>query len=504
MFLSHFEMKRGNIVVWSKKWSDTNCDVNLQDIELKSLPSGIHEVADDVINFVVSKYKGGGEDYYYGVAYFQQNGHTMAENSKNLDRSKVKMYSLGVVVNPNYKRNDTSNSGFYEWKPNQFTSANTYVSDLEDLLAHWFTKGEFENFEVFEKYFEANSLTNNITELASPVLQRSGKVAREFITPGKLTLDPVLENPGRRQMLEYLPYWIKILGPLVFTLYKSCLLGERILIMNPPGGSFESCNALNYCLSIISLIPKAVRASRQDDYYVRPLYTIGISDIEGMMSEFSGDFDDRKNKQGFIASTSDEILAYRTELYDKVLRLPSEFADQFNTQSPTITSNDDKPIKATHLEYELIGDVFKKYLHESISLWENVYSSEIEPMSWTQFILNGVHWLSTASSVKGSFHEEINQSEVTTGDIDNELETILNVVGYFHDKTANIFNKLKAIVTVAEDDECEEVICIPFTSLLEMDLDCFSLQDHDFVIALAQKWFQKTICISNDYLKAFC
>lgn len=103
MFLSHFEMKRGNIVVWSKKWSDTNCDVNLQDIELKSLPSGIHEVADDVINFVVSKYKGGGEDYYYGVAYFQQNGHTMAENSKNLDRSKVKMYSLGVVVNPNYK-----------------------------------------------------------------------------------------------------------------------------------------------------------------------------------------------------------------------------------------------------------------------------------------------------------------------------------------------------------------------------------------------------------------
>lgn len=504
MFLSHFEMKKGNVIVWSKKWSDTNCDVDLQDIELKSIPSGVHEVTDDVINFVISKNKSRGEDYYYGVAYFRQNGHEMAKNSLQLDRGQVKMYSLGVVVNPNYRINGTSNSGFYEWGPSQFTSANEYVNDLEELLSHWFRVEDFENFGIFERYFDANSLANSTTELSSPVLQRSGKGAREFLPLGDRSSEDATEVPNRRQMLEYLPYWIRRLGPLIFSLWKSCLLNERVLIINPAGGLFEVCNALSYCLSIISLIPKILQVNRQEDYYVRPLFTIGVSDIDGLMSEFVKETENHQKTQGYIASTSDEILAYKTDMYDKLLRIPPDFLDGFNTQNPTFFTNSEVPVKATPYEYELIEDLFTRCLHEDVSVGEmSLYLNQVEPVSWSQYIIDGVYWWATAGYIKASFHETLMKPDMISGN-DNDIETVIDIVGFFHDRTANIFNKLRTMITLADQSEPRDVISIPFKALRDMDLDCFSAQDHEFVIQLAQKWFQRKIRISGDYYKAFC
>lgn len=505
MFLSNFEMKRGNVTVWSRKWSDSNCDVNLQDMEFKSLPSGIHEVADDVINFVVPKDIVRGEEYYYGVAYYKQNGHEIAESSSHVDRNEVKMYALGVIVNPNYRANGISNSGFYEWKPNQFTSANEYVNDLQDLLSYWFVEKDYENFDLFEKYFISNSLTNDVAELSSPVLQRAGKSAHEFI-PSSARLSAGEDTiPDRPQMIEYLPYWIRKLGPLIFPLWKSCLLNERILILNPPGGSFEVCNALNYCLSIISLTPKVLQVNRHDDSFVRPLFTIGISDIDAMTADLKQASDKKQKIQGYVACTSDEILTSRPELYDKVLRLPAESSYGDNDGVPRLFSNSGIQIKATPHDFELLDSFFKNFLNEEISTLEKErLSNAVEPVSWTQYIIDNFYWWATAGYARPSYHECVPLLQKLSGDDDNEIEIILDIVGYFHDKITNLFNKLKAIIESSEPQGAEEIIYIPPMALGEMDLDCFSLQDHEFVVVLAKHWFQKSICISADYCRAIC
>lgn len=500
MFLSNFEMKKGNITVWSRKWSEMNCEVNLENIEFKALPSGIHEVPDDVINFVLPK-EVPGEDYHYGVAYYKQNGQEIAEGSDHLDRSAVKMYALGVIVDPNYRVSGTSSNGFYEWKPNQFTSANDYVNDLQDLLTHWLAKKDYDDFSLFEEYFNCNSLTNDAAGLASPVLQRSGKVARDILATNDHLSS---EDTGRPQMLEYLPYWIRKLGPLVFPLWKSCLLGERVLILNPPGGSFELCNALNYCLSIISLIPKVLQVNRHEqyDYFVKPLFTIGISDIDGMISELREAVERNAKIPGFIACTSDEILTSKTELYDKVLKLTNQTAIEGDDDT-SIYNNKGTQVRATPHDFECLQFFYQGILHEEISVTEKARClSMVEPTTWTQYLIDGFYWWATAGYVKPSYQEHIR--DVPTSPEDNEVELILGIVGYFHDRTSTLFNRLKIIIEANEHHGPDEIVSIPAMALNEMDLDCFSIQDRELIIALSWKLFHREVRISGDYCDAIC
>ncbi|QLL34258.1 hypothetical protein HG536_0G01170 [Torulaspora globosa] len=499
MFLSNFEITKGNITVWSRKWSETNCEIDLENVEFKALPSGIHEVSDDVINFVLPK-EVPGDEYHYGVAYYQQNGQEMAEGTDHVDRNAVKMYALGVIVDPNYRVSGVSDSGFNEWKPNQFTSANDYVDDLQDLLTHWLAKKEYDNFSLFDEYFDCNGLTNDAGGLASPMLQRSGKPARDIFSHDS---NAISKEASRPQMLDYLPFWIRKLGPLVFPLWKSCLLGERILILNPQGGSFELCNALNYCLSIISLIPKALQIDRHEEYeyFVKPLFTIGISDIDSMVSDVR-QVQRNAKVPGFIACTSDEIIISKIELYDKVLKLSKETTSQ-DGDDAAIYSNTGLQIKATPHDFESLQSLYDNFLHEEMSSTAKVRCmSMIEPKTWTQCLIDGFYWWATAGYVKPSYQEHAHSTP--TSSEDNEVEMILSIIGYFHDRTSTLFNKLKAIIQASEHQGSDEVISIHPMTLGDMDLDCFSMQDRDFIIALSWKLFQREVRITGDYYEAIC
>lgn len=497
MFLCNFEMKKGNITVWSRKWSETNCEIDLQDIEFKALPSGVHEVPDDVINFVLLK-EVKDVDYHYGVAYYKQNGQEIAERADHLDRDEVKMYALGVVVDPNYGVSGTSSSRFYDWKSNQFTSANDYAADLQDLLTHWLAKKDYQNFQLFEEYFDLNRLTNDAGEVASPVLQRSGKIARELLPSDERFIS---SNVGRPQMLEFLPYWIRKLGPLIFPLWRSCLLGERIIIVNPPGGSFELCNALNYCLSLLSLIPKAFQADRRDECFVRPLFTIGVSDIDSMVSDVQEALASDQKVPGFVACTSDEIIASKAELYDKVLMLTNGETGEDNVA--TIHNSSGARVRATPHDFECLRFFYEDYLDEEISPTEKSrYLTMIEPTTWTQYLIDGFCWWATAGYVKPTYQEHIRTAKAPNDNDENEM--ILTIVEYFHDRTKFLLNRLKATIEASEHQGSHEMISIPAMSLCKMDLDCFSMQDREFVTALSWKLFRREVQISGDYYDAIC
>lgn len=496
MFLSNFEMKRGNETVWSCKWSETNCDIDLENIEFKSLPSGVHGVPDDVINFAVPK-RARDDEYYYGVAFYKQNGQDIAQKSGQVDRNQVKMYALGVIIDPKFSARGIPDDLVSSWWPTQFIGANAYVDDLQQLLTHWLAEENFENYDLFEEYFKSNSLIDDGNGTAMPL--RSAKLAQEFLSPD---VPRRLEDAGRPQMLEYLPYWIRKLGPLIFPVWKSCLLGERILIINPPGGSFEACNALTYCLSLLSAVPNALQVSRHEDRFIRPLFTIGISDIDRMASNVAKALEREEKLAGFVACTSDEILTCKTELYDKVLRIPSGPTEQDDDDVCALFTSSGIPIKATPHDLECLQAFYQSYLGEQMSEAEKVRLSQtVEPVSWTQYLIDEFYWWTTAGYVAPFYHEHRHPEKTIP---DDEAEMVLEIVGYFHEKTTGIYNRLKAIIESNELQGPDELISVPFSALSEMDLDFFSAQDQELVKALAWKWFEREVRITVDYCEAVC
>lgn len=488
MFLCQFDVKRGNIIVWSKTCN--NSEISLKNIEFKCLPSGSHESTEDIINFVLPK---GSSHYLYGVAAFEQNGQDLIKHNTQVDRSKVYMFSLGIVVDPQFRQKGVSRSKFYDWKPNRFTSANEYIDDLQALLKHWLRIGNFSDFETFEDYFDSNSLKSESARLSSPVLQRSWQNAGKFIGEN-------VESRKHRHMLEKLPELVRSLGPLLFSLWKSCLLRERVLILNSAELSFEKCNALTYCLSILSLVPKVLQNSMDfKEETLQPLYTVGITDIDyltSLVSESMTTSADDYDIPGFIACTSDEILLFKNELYDKCLKLK----DDGKNIPEFVTASDSSVLRATPHEWELYRKLVHVYLGEELSETRCVtFSSSIEPLSWSQYLIDGFYWWATAGYIKPSYHEN---EDLDEKEISDELDSVLGLVGYFHQRTCIILNRLNHIIETYDTDN-DTVIISPHV-LIEIGLDCFSSQDYEFVEKLSLRWFKKRVIVKQVDVKVLC
>ncbi|CAR30946.1 hypothetical protein ZYGR_0P02500 [Zygosaccharomyces rouxii] len=495
MFLCNFEVKKGNVLVWARHSDGFEKKVNLEDIEFKSMPSGVHEVIDDVINFVIPKGEKEGEDgHYNGVAYFKQNGQELSKGVGQIDRSRVKMYALGVVVDfdsTQYARNQ-------DWKADEFSSANEYVDDLEQLLCQWFNRGTLENFDIFDQFFETYNSGKTVDSL-SPVLDRLAAAA--YTGQELLSSDAPQAKP---HMLEYLLYWLRKLGPLIFPLWRSCLLNERILILNPPSGSFEKCNALCYCLSVISLFPQTSKFNKSEGHYVTPLYTLGVCDIDRMSKEVSRANSENRKPNGYIACTSDEILLSKPELYDKVMKIPGEVEESYFVDIPKLYDNQEQLIRATPHDLHSVQVLYKELFGEELSVTERQnFLKMIEPLSWSQYIIDGFYWWVTAGYLKPSYHEETNS--IPAGPIgESELALILGALEYFHGRTMALFQKLKEIFESKEVCGSDEVVQLPSAELVAMDLDSFSAQDHKFIEEIAHKWFHRTLEVTGDLYGAAC
>lgn len=495
MFLCNFEVKKGNVLVWARYSDGFEKNVNLEDIEFKSMPSGVHEVIDDVINFVIPKGdKEEADGYYNGVAYFKQNGQELSEGVNQIDRSRVKMYALGVVVDfdgMQYARDQ-------DWKADEFSSANEYVDDLEQLLCQWFNCGTLEEFDIFEQFFKDNS-NGKAVGFPSPVLDRL--TAAAYTGQELLSSDAPQAKP---HMLEYLLYWLRKLGPLLFPLWRSCLLNERILILNPPSGSFEKCNALCYCLSMISLFPQASKICGSKGHYVTPLYTLGVCDIDRMSKEISQINSQNRKPNGYIACTSDEILLSKPELYDKIIRLPSEVEDSYFMDVPKLYDNQEQLIRATPHDFYSLQILYKELFGEELSVTEKKnFLKMVEPLTWSQYIIDGFYWWVTAGYLKPSYYEEPNS--IPAGPVgESELALILRTLQYFHGRSTVLYQKLKEVFESKENCGNDETVQLPSADLVALDLDSFSTQDHKFIEEIAHKWFNRALQVTGDLYGSAC
>ncbi|CCF59954.1 hypothetical protein KAFR_0I01730 [Kazachstania africana CBS 2517] len=396
IFLAKFDMKKGNVIEWQQDCQD------FPNLEFKSLPSGIHEQDDDVVNFTVFKdpntYENG---LLQGVAYFKQNSFDTLDDSGQVDRSKILMYSLGILTE------DTL-------LDEQYTSA------LEKLLSDWLAAGELHSFDTFIQYYKE---------------QKTGGITR-------------------RSMTEYVPYWMEQLGPLIFPIWKSCLLNEKILVLIPFGCSFETCSALCYFLHLVSN-----SSSVQE---TQLLFTIGTFDVDSML----------KGTCGYIACTSDEILTLNDKLYDKLIKIPGDVENA----TVQFLTNTNELIKGTPHELELFQISEKKGI-----------SDLSEPLTWSQFFMDSFYFLGTIGFIKPPYHNHIAVIDQVS---------IQPVLSYFKKRTQILHDILQTIAS-------EGSTTLSPMELNMMDLDCFSKQDYEFIEKISSKWFNKTIHVTTN-MKSFC
>ncbi|SMN17764.1 similar to Saccharomyces cerevisiae YKL047W ANR2 Putative protein of unknown function, predicted to be palmitoylated [Maudiozyma saulgeensis] len=415
MFLSQFDMKKGNIIIWQE-----NCN-NFKNLEFKALPSGIHESNDDVVNFMVVD-ENHPTKLYHGISYFRQNSfdQDIRENGQ-VDRSQVKMYSLGLIIETDVIEIDN------------------YVADLEQLLTNWLATNNFNNFDMFSHYY-----TNRHTQTSDQL--------------------------KTKKMIEYLPFWMTKLGPLIFTVWKTCLLNKRIIILNPAGGSFDMCNSLALCISKLSDSCSATNDLTPQEL----LYTIGTIDLDNL----------KNNNKGYIACTSDEVLIYREEIYDIVIRLPAigSLEDMIEPGSPiSIQDNKGNELRATPHDLETFTFFFGGLIEDT--LMSTQIHTQTEPLSWLQFLIDNFYFWLTAGTIKPGYYQDLLSigSPIEPNGINHILE-------YFAEKTKLLYKNLELLLSTGEH------ILSP-SDLLQLELDCFSYQDYHFVEFLALRWFQKSITV---------
>ncbi|KAH8176310.1 hypothetical protein LIA77_04728 [Sarocladium implicatum] len=341
LFLIDFDVKAGYTIVWKQAVDDIELDGR---VEYKSLPSGLHTVSEDLIYFVH-------ECTHAGLSAFI-NVPCEEEEARN-----ARMMAVGVLVPLSYGRLGRS------WRHAEgLTSmAATLAENRKDTT-------------ILDKYWEANKpqpdkrpsqiptdeapvSSAGIAFPSLPNQKRKGHNRNRSASDGAALVAP------EHKLSPYHPAWsltslLDKFGPLIFPIHRAALLRQRILI-SCHAPVHEICDFV-YNISVLSNIPLSVMDFLPSDsptQRLRPLFTIGVHDIPFLMEDAEASkrrkdpneaaVDDDAGT-GWIACTTDSILAMKDTLWDMLITIPPDYAANAQEKVwPVVECPRGKPIKAT-------------------------------------------------------------------------------------------------------------------------------------------------------------
>jgi hypothetical protein len=189
--------------------------------------------------------------------------------------------------------------------------------------------------------------------------------------------------PPGHNLSAYHPAWsllrlLETFGPLIFPIYRAALLRKRILI-TAHAPVEETCNfgrlfaispcsktnmiLLVYDISVLSNVPLAVSdllASTAPPQRLRPLFSIGVHDIPLLEEDLriskaavttpNPDAPEMRDEPGcgWIACTTDSILAMKSALYDVLITMPPPYSEDASEKVwPKVESPQGTEMKAT-------------------------------------------------------------------------------------------------------------------------------------------------------------
>ncbi|KAK2762097.1 hypothetical protein FQN54_001104 [Arachnomyces sp. PD_36] len=430
LFQIRFDVKAGYTVVWKR----TIPGVELSDaVEYKALPSGLHNVQEDLIYFV--------QDQYAGICAFVN--HPAPETERG-----ALMLAVGVLVPLSYGRLGKS------WKHavGLKSLVQKLIADEDDpqpLSEYW------EDYQISDD--DAASLPES--PLDSPSSLRSKpvepRIPRESFRRSRALSDATALMTSKHGLTPFhpafsLPEFVGSFGPLIFPLYKAALLRKRILITGDAPVQLP-CNFV-YDLSLLASLPQSLvpllPAGPLPPLRPRPLFNVGVHDIPSLSLPHSPTLPEDTLHPSWIAFTTDHVLKTKPDLYDILVSLSPPYSKQATKKShPEIiisskqsgqSNSQPATLKATQRDarrYIMLreglqqlsrGDTQEDELDDTDSDASSTFSSNsiIEPLSWPLLAYTSFIWWASAGEKRaGPSEDEDDQDEqdarLLLADVDN-------------------------------------------------------------------------------------
>ncbi|KAG6012787.1 hypothetical protein E4U43_007645 [Claviceps pusilla] len=309
LFLIDFDVKAGYTITWKRAVPHLELDDR---VEYKSLPSGLHTVRDDLVYFV--------DGAHAGLSAFV-NEPCQEEEARN-----ARMIAVGILVPLSYGRLGRA------WR---------HAERLKELAAQ--LAKERNRTDILERYWDTHKAgadddgqemqnTAHVPDTPSPTREPMRHGRRRSASDGIALI------PHEHTLSSYHPAWSLVnlldkFGPLIFPIQRAALLRKRILI-SCHAPVHEVCDFV-YDISILSNIPLSVAdrlPAPSPTSRLRPLFTIGVHDIPFLMDDSeankrrqAGQADpDDEAGSGWVACTTDSILAMKDTLWDMLITMPSK------------------------------------------------------------------------------------------------------------------------------------------------------------------------------------
>ncbi|KAI7161122.1 hypothetical protein KC349_g2974 [Hortaea werneckii] len=399
LFQVVFDQKVGYTIAWKRSLSDAD----LGGIEYKCLPSGLHSVESDLVYFIQGQ-------RHVGISAF-------AQEEADSQHRNARFCAIGALVPSAHGKLGRC------W---------LHAAALKELAKQ--LVGNSDDKTALESYWKKCQQTNeqgaeHDRHGARVVGNRSTRLSESQHGP-KLDAEGVADHPAL-----YMPALLDCFGPLIFPLCRASLLRKRILMLGSPPVQ-RNCSMV-YIASILSSLPstacEVLPADTEPLARTDSLFSVGISDIP-LLSESS--------RAGWIATTTDDILGERQQLWDILVELtPKERGSE--KQWPRLRTSDGRVIQATQRDlrrYRLLrgelrrmrqartryrdsveqdrqqgGDDDQTPLMRSATLLNDSEGHQelrgdedevAEPISWAALAYNGFMWWASAGEEDVSAIEE--------------------------------------------------------------------------------------------------
>ncbi|OAL33213.1 hypothetical protein AYO20_07530 [Fonsecaea nubica] len=540
LFLVNFDHRKGYTLGWHKSVDDVPVE-NV--VEFKSLPSGLHNVEQDLVYFI--------HDDYAGLSAFINKADEQADRA-------ARMLAVGALVPLEHGRMGRI------WRHAQ--------SLVELSSAQIDNPGSVTALEEYwEKYKlrpeEAAPQTPLESGEEDPTRRPNGYQKSRTMSAATTFIQPHHALTPHHPALTLVDS-IKLFGPLIFPLYRAALLRRRILIVTDAPVEFccnlgehetvtPTCHTLTvevYNLSILSSVSKSLLPHDVDlpAARLRALFTVGVMDIPQLEQARAAG-----SNHGFIACTTDDVLTSKPDLYDILVLMPKaglqaasgKVFPRIIVSSPELTKAFPKvSIKATQRDFRRFANLMRGLRRiepsetavtddeassvSSLSSSNSTNKLVVEPPSWSRMAYTSFVWWASAGDrregfAEGEEHEIERDSTLLYGEDEEEQSREVAVVAYFHRLTATIFQTVTAAISRADgsteaegryhdnddDDDtdsnfndqmgqqdsqpllaeqaAEANIEINHEDMLDMGLDSWSASDKRFVEALSMLWWER-------------
>ncbi|KAF7553617.1 hypothetical protein G7Z17_g3483 [Cylindrodendrum hubeiense] len=433
LFLIHFDVKAGYTIVWKQSAPGVELEGL---VEYKSLPSGLHTVSNDLIYFV---HDGG----HAGLSAFI-NMPCDEEEARH-----ARMIAVGVLVPLSYGRLGRA------WR---------HAEVLKEMAAK--LAEDRKDTGVLEDYWNANKekpgqgnrRLSGETPVSSPLIP-SEAFGRKAHARNRSASDGISVVPAGHRLSPYHPAWsltslLDKFGPLIFPIHRAALLRKRILI-SCHAPVHEICDFV-YNISVLSNIPLSVTdilPTASSTQRLRPLFSIGVHDIPFLMEDFEAskrersaeDAVDDESGSGWIACTTDSILAMKDTLWDMLITIPPDYASNAVERVwPLVECPRGQPVKATQRDLrrftslknglERLSNIgpAPESPHSDTSAVrlssqstrvvrdprDDAVETIVEPLTWTALAYNGyMWWASAGEQLRSEEQEEASRDAALLADL---------------------------------------------------------------------------------------